>query len=414
MIYNESKGVRTAFMKNLNLTKAQARRFMLACQGLLPPYGLKGKDGVLAYIRRVGCIQYDPLNIVGRNPELVLQARVSDFRPEMLETLLYEDRSLLDGWDKMMCIYSTADWPFFGRVREAAERRYGKSGGAVAAVLPQVREAIRKSGPLSSIDLKIDEVVDWAWAPTRVARAALESMYWWGELVVHHRVNTRRLYDFAHRHIPEALLAAAEPNKTEKQYQAWRVLRRIGGVGLIWGKAGDAWIGISGVKSKERGEAISGLLKKKQIVEVLVEDIKYPLYLRQEDVPLLEAVMGGESSLTQPQTAVFLAPLDNLLWDRQLIKEIFDFEYRWEVYKPAEERKYGYYVLPVLYGDRFVARFEPAKDKKTKTLIIRNWWWEEGVEQSEPMREGINAGLRRFMEFLGCCRVQLPEHVFGK
>lgn len=394
-------------MKTLYLTKQQARRFILACQSLWPPYGLAGKSGVLEYIRRVGCIQYDPLNIVGRNPELVLQARVSDFRPAMLEELLYEDRSLLDGWDKMMSIYSTTDWPYFSRFREAAKCRYGKSGGQVAPVLPQVRKAIEEEGPLSSIDLDLDQVVDWAWAPTRVARAALESMYWWGELVVHHKVNTRRVYDFAGQHIPEALLAAPEPNKTEKQYHEWRILRRIGGAGLLWGKAGDAWIGISGVKSKERSEAINRLLKKKQIVEVQVEDIKFPLYMRQEDEPFLQAVLSGECYSSQ--AAAILAPLDNLLWDRQLVKALFGFEYRWEVYKPVNDRKYGYYVLPVLHGDRFVARFEPGRDKKSKSLIIKNWWWEAEVEQSERMREDLTKGFRRFLDFLGCSRIQISE-----
>ena len=98
-------------MEKLTLTNQQARRFILARQGLWPPYELEGKSGVLSYIRRVGCIQFDPLNIVGRNPELVLQARVSDFRPAMLEELLYEDWKLLDGWDKNMSIYCVEDWP---------------------------------------------------------------------------------------------------------------------------------------------------------------------------------------------------------------------------------------------------------------------------------------------------------------
>ena len=98
-------------MVSLTLTNEQARRVILSHQGLWPPYEREGKAGVLGTIRRVGCIQFDPLNIVGRNPELVLQARVTDFAPLMLQELLYEDRALVDGWDKNMSIYPVEDWP---------------------------------------------------------------------------------------------------------------------------------------------------------------------------------------------------------------------------------------------------------------------------------------------------------------
>ncbi len=141
---------------------------------------------------RLGCIQFDPLNIVTRSPELVLQARVSDFNPGMLSDLLYQDRLLLDGLDKNMAIYALEDWPYFQRRRKAARQRAGKSHEAVEVILPQVRQEIEARGPLSSLDLDFGRSVDWAWAPTRLARAALESMYLWGELVIHHKVNTRQ------------------------------------------------------------------------------------------------------------------------------------------------------------------------------------------------------------------------------
>jgi uncharacterized protein YcaQ len=100
-----------------------------------------------------------------------------------------------------------------------------------------------RQGPISSLDLDIHEVVDWSWAPTRLARAALESMYWWGELIIHHRINTRKVYDFSHNHLRDELLKREDPNLMEEAYQDWYVLRRIGSVGLLWGKSGDAWLG---------------------------------------------------------------------------------------------------------------------------------------------------------------------------
>ncbi len=393
-------------MGMLTITKQQARRFILAHQGLWPPYELEGKAGILEYIRRVGCIQFDPLNIVGRNPELVLQARVSDFQPGMLRELLYKDRKLLDGWDKNMSIYCVEDWPYFHRRREAARRNPGRSPGPVRSIQPQVRKAIEERGPLSSIDLDFNQTVDWSWAPTRLARAALESMYWWGELVIHHKVNTRKVYDIASHHIPDELLSASDPNETEAQFHDWYIHRRIGGLGLLWDKSGGAWLGMSGIKSKERKSALTRLLKQGKVVEVGVDGIKLLLYMRSEDERLLCKIMDSGTPLSR---AVIMAPLDNLLWDRRFVEELFDFTYIWEVYKPVAERRYGYYVLPILYGDRFIARFEPGRDKKNGSLIIKKWWWESGVKQSERMRNDLQRCIKRFRNYIGADNLQIDR-----
>lgn len=391
-------------MESLTLTARQARRCLLAHQGLWPPYELAGKAGVLDYIRRVGCIQFDPLDIVSRNPELLLQARVADFSPAMLQELLYEERKLLDGWDKNLSIYRVEDWPCFQRHRETVAHSHGSSAASVQAILPQVREALQERGPLSSADLHLDQTVDWWWAPTRLARAALESMYFWGELIIHHKVGTRKVYDLAQRHLPPELLSARDPNETEEQYHDWYVLRRIGSVGLLWDRSGDAWLGISGMKSKERQAALTRLLARGKLVEVRVEGIEQAFYLRSEDRPCLDRALDSDDPAPR---ASILAPLDNLLWDRRLVNALFGFDYRWEVYKPLGERRYGYYVLPVLYGDRFVARFEPGRDRKNGAVRIKQWWWEPGVTPSQGMQSDLLGCFRRFLGFLGADYLQI-------
>ena len=107
----------------LHLSRAEARRFLLTHQHLWPPRALAGKAGILDFIRHVGCIQYDPVNLVGQNPELVLQARVADYTPALLAELLYTDRQLVDGWDKQAAIHRVEDWPYFARHRERARAR---------------------------------------------------------------------------------------------------------------------------------------------------------------------------------------------------------------------------------------------------------------------------------------------------
>ena len=390
----------------MKITKKQARHFMLAHQNVLTPRKAKGKEGILEYIRRVGCIQFDPLNMVGNNPYLVLQSRIDDFKPEYLQELLYSDRKLLDGWDKNMAIYAIEDWPCFSRYRKDSYRRLGDESNPINKILEEVREAIALSGPLSSIDLKYDTIVDWSWAPTRASRAALESMYFWGELIIHHKIGTRKVYDFAEKHIPSEILSMADPNTTMEQYFEWNVKRRIGAIGLLWGRPSDAWLGIHWIKGKERDEALSRLLEKREVLPIEVCDIKYPLYLRKEEMPLLDKSLNRNDF--KPQTS-FIAPLDNLLWDRKLIKEIFGFEYTWEVYKPVSERKYGYYVLPVLYGDKFVARFEPRLNKKTGKLEIINWWWEADIVISKEMKQALIRCFNQFLKYLGAEGIELDS-----
>jgi uncharacterized protein YcaQ len=153
-----------------------------------------------------------------------------------------------------------------------------------------------------------------------------------------------------------------------------------------------------GIKIKERKAAVSRLLKLGKLVEVGVDGVKLPLYMRSEDEMLLNKTLDSSAPLSR---VVIMAPLDNLLWDRRFVKELFDFAYIWEVYKPVADRRYGYYVLPILYGDRFVARFEPGQDKKNGTLIIKNWWWESGIKQSERMRNDLIQCFGQFLNFLG-------------
>jgi uncharacterized protein len=329
----------------MRITKQQACRFILTYQGLYPPKRIKDKEGILNFIKKVGCIQYDPLNIVGRNPDLVLQSRVENYKPEMLQELLYKDRKLVDGWDKMMSIYSIEDWTCFDRRRQAAKKHveFRKHSEEILNASSAVKNYIRKNGPVSSIDLKMNDKVDWHWGKTNLAKAVLENMYHSGELIVHHRVNTRRYYDLTDKCIPENILAS-QLNISDEKYYEWYALRRIGSVGLLWNRSGELWHDI--LKSKERNEALAGLLNKNLIKEIQIDNIKFPFYIKNEDVELLHESIRSNTSLNN--TSV-IAPLDNMMWERNMLEALFDFRYRWEVYKPVKQREYGYYGIILIF-----------------------------------------------------------------
>jgi uncharacterized protein YcaQ len=392
-------------MTPITLSQSQARRFLLAYQALWPPRNLYGKEGVLEYIRRVRCIQFDPLDMVGQNAELALQSRISDFRPAMLKELLYQDRQLLDGWDKNMAIYPIEDWPYFNRRRLAAQREL-RSSDEVKKISPQIIAAIEERGPLSSLDLDFNQAVNWYWAPTRLARAALESLYFCGDLVIHRKIHTRKVYDLTIRHIPSVLLNTPEPNPTEAEYHDWYVLRRTGSVGLVWNRGGY-WYSTP-ANSSQRTTAFTRLIEKDKVLEVVVDGVSVPFYMRTQDKGLLDAVLNSRDAA--PRMA-FIAPLDNLLWDRRLLEELFEFYYRWEVYTPPKKREYGYYVLPVLYGDRFVARFEPVRNKKNGILTIKNWWWEPGVNPTDDIVQALKECIECFVAYLYIKQINFCEQI---
>ena len=378
-----------------SLSKVQARRFLLARQHLWPPRQLEGKRGILTYIHHVGAIQFDPINVVGRNPDLVLQSRVRKYKPELLAELLYTERQLLDGWDKMASIYPTSDWPYFSRHRKRMRERHGQPSNPPMQLASEVLEAIRERGPLSSIDLKQEETIQWSWGQnSRLARASLEILNAMGELVVHHRVGTRRVFELSERALPEELLVAPDPNRAVEDYQNWHVLRRIRGLGLANPGGTEHWLGILGVKSEARRAALCRLVERGDLAAVSIEEIPgRTFFVRAADLPVVEAV---KTKRAPKRRAAVIGALDNLMWDRDLLRWVFDFDYVWEVYKPAAKRLYGYYVLPLLYGDRFIARIEPKFDRKSNELIINKWWWEEGVSVDEAMQSAIATCLRSF------------------
>lgn len=290
--------------KELSLTRRQACQFVLAHQSLRPPFSLRGKQGIAQFIARVGCIQYDPVSIVGRSPELVLAARVGDFRPRMLYEALYEDRVLIDGFDKMMAIFTRSDWPLFRRTREVAFASLGHSPEVVAEVFSEVRAAVEAKGPITWEDTGLDRIVDWAWGPTKIGRAALEAMCVSGELVIHHREGVRKVYDLAERCMPRDVFEAPDPNATDDEYAEFRVVRRIGGIGLLWDKAGDGWLGTREISTKDRKLAVGRLAARGDVIAVQVDGVPQCLYMRACDDTTLEGVIaegeaegGGEAEV---------------------------------------------------------------------------------------------------------------------
>jgi uncharacterized protein YcaQ len=382
-------------MNSIILTKKQARQFILIKQGLIGDYKFSGKEGILEFVRQAGCVQYDPIDVCGKNAELVFQARVKGFTKKSLYDLLYEDRKLIDYFDKVLSIMDVTDWPYFERIREA-NKQGGRGREEVNQIEEEIKAIIAEKGPVSSKDIGYHEKVDWYWSSTNLSRAALETLYFRGDLVVHHKKGTNKYYALAEDHISKELLTMQEPNPEEIDHLKWRVLRRISALGVLWNKPSDAWIGIWNLKAKERNEVFHELLKEHKILEIMVEGCKDKFYCLSEDYEIIEEVRG---ELKLKNRTELIAPLDCMMWDRKLIKELFDFEYKWEIYTPEEQRKYGYYVLPILQGEQFIGRCEVIADSKKKILVVKNIWFENNVKPTKKMYAELDRCYQRFMKF---------------
>ena len=380
-------------MKAVSLTNEQARRFLLRHHGLLGDHRFEGKEGAVSYVRQCGCIQFDPIDVCGKNAELVFQSRVKGFTKGMLEELLYKDRSLVDYFDKNLAIFPVEDWPCFSRER-ARHAAGGRSFEAVERAADAVLKMLDEREFVSSRDLNMEEKVPWYWSETRLSRAVLESLYFRGELCIHHKQGTNKFYAPASRLLPGEVLRAEDPHPDPADFRDFLTLRRIGAVGLLWNKASDAWLCVEGHKEGGRGEAFRRLTEAGMILPVQVEGIEEPLYARRAEESLLDEVMAGADYA--PRTEL-IAPLDCLMWDRNLIEKLFGFYYRWEIYTPEKSRRYGYYVLPLLRGDRFVGRVESVADRKAGVLRVKNTWWEGRAHNGE-----LKKCLKRFAAFNGC------------
>ena len=439
----------------ITLTNRQARQFILLKHGLLGEHKFAGKQGALEFIRQAGCIQYDPVDVCGRNPDIILHSRVKGYTKKMLEELLYEDRRLIDYFDKNLSIFPVEDLPAFlnSRLsREYTQANDSRGGDAVKRIEPLIRRLIEERGHITAKEIDVDETIVWYWSVvTSLPRAALESMYIRGELIIHHKTGTNKSYAFMKDYVPAVILNAGPPFNNEEERLAWHVRRRVGAVGLLWDRAGDAWLGLS-MKAAERGAAFNKLLGDGKIIKVMVEGIKDPLYCLTDDMPIIEGILrdpeiegilrGPEVGPPAPQvpaprcefialpeqssrcehTAMpeqspryefiatpepaprceFIAPLDSFIWDRKLTKALFGFEYTWEIYTPAVKRKYGGYVLPILYGEQFIGRIEAACERKTGTLTVKNIWYEDGVKRTKKMQTALDNCLKRFAKFNGC------------
>jgi uncharacterized protein len=398
----------------IRISADHARRFLVRRHLLAPPRALPARAAsVLTVIEHLGLLQFDPLEVPGaRNHDLVLHARIRGYQRGWCERWLYgPDRRLIEIYNKSLNILPIGELPHYALAWDRAGRHYeGTILREQAAVADAIVEQIRRDGPLSTASFREhNHPIDWWWAPTSAARAVMEALFVSGRLGIARRDGNRRYYELIERLVPAELLQRRESEDVALRH---RLLSRYRAVGLLAGQASADIIYGTGSAS-DRARWTAGMVEDGTLVPVKVEGVRHPRYIVADERPLLEAT-ALRSRRTPAVT--LLAPLDPLVWDRRLLRELFGFDYTWEVYTPAAKRRYGYYVLPLLFGDRIVGRIEPRLERRTGRLAILGIWFEPSFE---PMEEpqfvpAVAAALDAYRGLVGAGSTSWPRTRLGR
>ena len=396
------------------VSAAVARRFLVLRHLLAPPRSLPAKPAsVLRVIDRLGSLQFDPLEVAGRNHDLVLLSRIAGYRRGWTDHWLYEDRRLYETYNKSLQIVPVAELPFYRWTWDRMKARH--DAGAFDEHAPLVEELlarIRDHGALLPRDVGAREAIDWYWRPTNQVRAILEGLAESGTLGIARREGNLRVYDLAERLFAADVLADRRP---PEEQQAHRLLSRYRANGLL-GASGnqELWVGGTGYAA-DRAAVRATLMDDGRLVPIQVEGIRGERFVVSEDLKHLAAAEREVEAGTPPGGAepavAFIAPLDPLCWDRDLLRRLFDFDYIWEVYVPAEKRRWGYYVLPLLYGDRLVGRIEPRIERRANTLHVVGLWWEPGFDPlaTDGFVAALADALIAHRDFGGVETITLPR-----
>ena len=401
-------------MTSIVISQQTARRFVLGKQGLWPGRRWRGKKGTAQAIRTCEAVQLDPLNIFARSQDIVLHSRVIDYKPDYLYRVAYKDREFFDygGW---LAMYPMSELPYW-RVHMQKRSHDKRIEGFVLnheILFDAVRLELRARGPLGNRSFNGNRVGLWNYRGRKDTSLVLFDMWLSGELMIHHREGFERIYDFRENIAPKQYDYSATEEEAE-QYFARKIvsfdgLKRQGNLKADLQYHVRRDYSISEMKNRLETWKESGLF-----AEVQVEGGRDIYLMLAEDVPTITALEKSKvpkgwnpKETTTLEEVTFLSPLD-IVSARGRAKRLFDFEYRWEVYTPAPQRRWGYYVLPILYGDDLVARLDPKLDRKTMTLDIKGFWGEEDAPVKDvDFANAFAQGLTRFAKFIQAKRVAL-------
>jgi uncharacterized protein YcaQ len=387
-----------------------ARRFILGKQGLWPGRRWRGMKGTEQAMGAMEYLQLDPLQVVARSHDIQLHSRVLEYAPGVWEEVTYQQRKFFDwgGWLATRPMDELPHWRVVMR-RERdnghdTDSRIRKMGREHADAIDEMRTILRERGIVNNRDFEMaTRKRTQSYRGRKDSSLALYYLWRTGEVMTHHRENFERVYALTEAVAPAHLIRESDAAEADR----FLIKKEVSFSGLSrLQRTQDAFFrGVPFSKARQIREA---MLADGEIIEVRVEGWRQVHYALASDAEVLRDLSAGRVpqawtplETTTTEEAVFLAPLDHVS-ARGRAKVLFGFDYVWEVYKPEDQRRFGYYTLPVLWGDRLVARFDSKLDRTTDTFVILGLWLEDGVlGKDEDFAEALARGFARFIAFLG-------------
>jgi uncharacterized protein len=360
---------------------------------------------VLEAIRKLGSIQFDPIAVAGRNHDLMLHARVAGYEPAWCDAL-YERRKIFETTNKALSFIPADEFPWY---RVNAGRKGPRFHAAAladnAAVAERVLERLQADGPLCSADFERESgrTKDWFGMPENAVRSVLEAYTVAGVIGLARREGNVRYYDVIERLLPTKLLAQEVPEREQLRHKQLSRHRAHGLLGA--GGAGGTFARIA--DPDVRRALHKELVERGALLPVEIGDLRGKRFVPAEELTSLVAP-------PEPQPSVaFIAPFDSLLWDTTLLSSLFDFDFVWEGFFKAEKRRWGYYVLPILFRDRFVGRIEPRIDREGGRVEVLGLWWEDGFvpRRADGFVEAMRAALAAYLGFAAADRLEWASHL---
>jgi uncharacterized protein len=390
-----------------------ARRLALSRQRLAgPPPAAGGTEAVMEVATDLASLQLDPISVVARSHLLVLWSRLGRYDPADLDTALWRERRLLEYWAHAAAIVCTADLPVHSLLmrrypsdRYAHNRRLRAWLADNQALRRSILRQLRASGPLPTQAFQDRARTAWqsgGWTAGRNVDRMLDLLWTQGRILVAGRRGRQRVWDLAERVLPPWAPTRRPPEREVVRLAAQRSLRALGVAtarDIDRHFTAGRYPGLAGV--------LAGLERAGRVerVRVAADGAEWPgpWYVHADDLPLLERLRAGE---WRPRTTL-LSPFDNLVIDRERTERLFGFHYRMELYVPRAARRHGYYVLPVLHGDRLVGRVDPALDRATGRLVVNAVHAEPDAPAAAA--PALAAALHDLAAFVGATGVELRQ-----
>lgn len=390
----------------MHLTNQQARRIILHLQGLTAsPHRAFGENGLLDLIHQLGFVQVDSIQWVERAHHMILFARNQTYRPAHLAKLIERDKSLFENWTHDASIIPSAFYPYwrhrFERNRVRLDQKFQNwQGSGFRDHLDKLMRRVETRGAVMSRDLERPDsgpVEMWQWHD---GKAALEYLWRTGSLCISARKGFQKVYDLNERHIPPEHFAACVSHDEFVDWACSAALERLG-----FGSPGDIARYFDLVSPAEAKEWVADQ-GANRLVEISVEakDKTFREMVARADIASL-----ADTVPEPPKRIRALSPFDPVIRDRKRLEWLFGFEYRIEIYVPAEKRRWGYYVFPLLEGDKVIGRIDMCANKKANALQVKRVWWEPKIRPSTARMARLNAEMVRQTRLGGVANVEWLE-----